>query len=169
MRTFILATLAILALAACSQRPWAEHVYPEWGFAAAFPSPPETRDTSRAQDGRTIRGVAVEGQGQDEGLTIGVIDLTGVQKPNDQLMAEAVQGIAAGRPVRMSYWATGDRGQHMGRAAVIDEGAGMKLTLRVVVANGRLYQFSARSMGETSPKAKRFLDSFRIIEPAAAP
>ena len=167
MRNLIRAVLAVLALAACTQRPWTEHLYPEWGFAAAFPSPPATRDATRAQGDRTVRGVAVEGRGQDKGLSIGVMDLTGVEKPADQLMAEAVQAIAAGRPVTMTYWATGERGRHMGRAAVIDEGAGMKLTLRVVVANGRLYQVSARSMGTTSPKAGKFLDSFRVIEPAA--
>lgn len=169
MRRFILATLAVLTLSACSQRSWTEHVYPDWGFAASFPAPPASRDTTRVKDGRYMRGVAVEGQGRDKDLTVGAMDLTGVDKPAGQLMAESVQAIAAGRPVTVAPWALGERGGHRGRVAVIDEGAGMKLTLRVLVANGRLYQVSARSMGTTSPKAKRFLDSFRLIERNAAP
>jgi hypothetical protein len=166
MRTFFLATLVILTLSACGQRPWTEHVYADWGFAASSPSQPVKRDTSRNEGGRTIRAVAVEGAGQDKDLSIGVIELTGVEKPADQLMSESVRAIAAGRPVNVAYWALGERGQHMGRAAVIDEGNGMKLALRVLVANGRLYQVSARSLGTTSPRATRFLDSFRLIEPA---
>lgn len=166
MRIIVLAALALVALGGCMQRPWVKHTYPEWGFTAWFPSEPVARDTTTTQDGRTVRGFAVEGGEKDKDLAIGVIDLTGVDKPDDQVMAESVRAIAAGKPFNMAYWALGPAGaQHMGRAAVVDQGGGMKLQLRVLVANGKLYQVSARSLGTTSPKAKEFLESFQIIEP----
>ena len=164
MRILMLTMTIALALAGCMARPWTEHAYPAWGFAAAFPAPPVEADTSTA----TVRSFAVTGSGEDKTLAVGVIDLTGVTKPDDQVMSEAIAAIAGDRPVTVAYWALGPAGnQHMGRAAVIDRGAGLKMTLHVLVANRRLYQVSAVSLGSKSPTTEKFLDSFRIIEPAS--
>ncbi len=164
MRILILTITVAFALAGCMARPWTEHAYPAWGFAAAFPAPPVETDTSTP----AVRGFAVTGSGEDKTLAIGVIDLTGVTKPDDQVMSEAIAAIAGGRPVTVAYWALGPAdAQYMGRAAVIDRGAGLKMTLHVLVANRRLYQVSAVSLGSKSPKTEKFLDSFRIIEPAS--
>lgn len=163
MRILMLTITIALALGGCMARPWSEHAYPAWGFAAAFPAAPVEADTSTA----TVRSFAVTGAGEDKSLAVGVIDLTGVTKPDDQVMSEAIQAIAGDRPVNVAYWALGPAGaQHMGRAAVIDRGGGLKMTLHVLVANGRLYQVSAVSLGARSPRTEKFLDSFRIIEPA---
>lgn len=164
MRILMLTITIAFALAGCLARSWTEHAFPAWGFAAAFPAPPVETDTSAAR----VRSVAVTGSGEDKTLAIGVIDLTGVTKPDDQVMSEAIAAIAGDRPVTVAYWALGPAGaQHMGRAAVIDRGGGLKMTLRVLVANRRLYQVSAVSLGASSPKTEKFLDSFRIIEPAS--
>ena len=164
MRILILTITVAFALAGCMARPWTEHAYPAWGFAAAFPAPPVETDTSTP----AVRGFAVTGSGEDRTLAVGVIDLIGVTKPDDQVMSEAIAAIAGDRPVTVAYWALGPAGaQRLGRAAVIDRGGGLKMTLRVLVANGRLYQVSAVSLGAKSPKTEKFLDSFRIIEPAS--
>ena len=161
MRILMLTITLAFALAGCMARPWTEHAYPAWGFAAAFPAPPVESDTSTA----TVRSFAVNGAGEDRTLAIGVIDLTGVSKTDDQVMSEAIQAIAGDRPVTVAYWALGPAGaQQMGRAAVIDRGGGLKMTLHVLVANRRLYQVSAVSLGTKSPKTERLLDSFRLIE-----
>jgi hypothetical protein len=163
MRILMLTLTIALALAGCLARSWTEHAYPAWGFAAAFPAPPIEADTSTA----TVRSFALTGSGEDKTLAVGVIDLTGVTKPDEQVMSEAIAAIAGDRPVTVAYWALGPAGaQHMGRAAVIDRGGGLKMTLHVLVANGRLYQVSAVSLGAKSPKTEKFLGSFRIIEPA---
>ncbi len=162
MRILMLTMTIVLALAGCMARPWTEHAYPAWGFAVAFPAQPVEADTSTG----TVRSFAVTGSGDDKTLAVGVIDLTGVTKPDDQVMSEAIAAIAGDRPVTVAYWALGPAGaQHMGRAAVIDRGAGLKMTLHVLVANRRLYQISTVSLGTRSPKTEKFLDSFRIIEP----
>ena len=161
MRILMLTITLAFALAGCMARPWTEHAYPAWGFAAAFPAPPVESDTSTA----TVRSFAVNGAGEDRTLAIGVIDLTGVSKTDDQVMSEAIQAIAGDRPVTVAYWALGPAGaQPLGRAAVIDRGGGLKMTLHVLVANRRLYQVSAVSLGTKSPKTERLLDSFRLIE-----
>ncbi len=163
MLTITVAFALASALAGCMARPWTEHAYPAWGFAAAFPAAPVETDTSTA----AVRSFAVTGSGEDKTLAIGVIDLTGVTKPDDQVMSEAIAAIAGDRPVTVAYWALGPAGnQHMGRAAVIERGGGLKMTLRVLVANRRLYQISTVSLGSKSPKTETFLDSFRIMEPA---
>lgn len=162
MRIAMLTITIALALAGCMARAWTEHAYPAWGFAVAFPAAPVETDTSTP----AVRGFAVTGSGEDKTLAVGVIDLAGVTRPDDQVMSEAIAAIAGDRPVNVAYWAPGPAGsQQTGRAAVIEQGGGLKMTLHVLVANDRLYQVSTLSLGAKSPKTEKFLDSFRIIEP----
>ena len=160
------ATAAVL-LSACMARPWTEHKWPAWGFAVSYPGAIAEQPGSPGGPGVPPLLFAVDGVGEDKDLSVAVVDLRGSDMPEDQAINAAVERVSQGRPTQITYWATGDKGEHMGRSAVIDQGAGMFLTVHVAASNGRLYEISGRSMGKDSPKVTKFLYSFRLIEPPA--
>jgi hypothetical protein len=169
MRGVVLAISAALLLSGCMARPWTEHAYPAWGFAVSYPGAVVEEPGGPPAEGRPPLLFAVDGAGEDSDLSVAIVDLASADVSDEEAINQAVQRIAHGRDTHIAYWATGDRGQHMGRAAVIEEGAGLKQSLHLVVYNHRLYEVSGRSMGAQSPKVAKFLDSFRLIEAPAAP
>jgi len=158
------AATAVL-LTACMARPWTEHKWPAWGFAASYPGAVVEQPGSPGGNGVPPLLFAVDGAGEDKDLSVAVVDLSAADTPDDAAMNAAVDRLAQGHPVQITYWATGDQGQHMGRSALIDDGAGIFRTVHVVVFQKRLYEVSGRALGKSSPKVDKFLDSFRLIEP----
>ncbi len=162
--TALLFGSCLLVQAACTKPPaLTEHVYPAWGFAAAFRDPPKETDMPASADGTQRHTFLVESAAADRDNLVVVIDGSGSSKSDDQALADAPATLASsagGTLGPITYVATG---AVVGREFSITRPGKPASRVRVFVARQHLYEVIAGpDHGPDDPEITRFLDSFRL-------
>jgi hypothetical protein len=161
--TIALAAALALALGACKPPPAKEYVYPAWGFAISFWSPPKvTEFPANAQE---LHHLTVESD--TAGRQFAAFAGDGI-KPDtsiDDIGRDAADVMAKqmGGEVDSASYASTAAGV-TGREYKITKNGKPFATIRAFVANSHFYEVGAQSLlGPDDPAVKDFLDSFRII------
>jgi hypothetical protein len=167
VRTASIALLALsgFALVGCAQKP-KEYVYPAWGFAVSFASPPAATDIPASADGQSPHEFRVELTKDGHDLTVEAIDAAGSTQSDEQVLEHAPQAIADGMGGDLTSQTPITQGGVPGRELHIDRQGQTTLVIRLFSANHHLYQVAAQSQsGPSDAGAKAFLDSFHLTAP----
>jgi hypothetical protein len=163
--TAVLATI-VLALSACAAPPppWKEYVYPAWGFAASFRTPPKETDNAASADGSRLRSMLLETTVDGHDYVVAVSDASAATKSDDDILRQLPQALAQGGKVSTPTYAA--TGSVIGREVIVNPPGQRAHRVRMFMANKRLYQVAGSSVrGTSDPDITHFLDSFRLLAP----
>jgi hypothetical protein len=159
--------IAVLALSGCSVPPLKAYAYPAWNFAVSFRAAPKVTDVPASAGGS--RAILVESHAGGRDFLVEAIDGSASARSEAQALADAPGNLAAavkGTPGPMTYAAAG---KVTGREFTLARPGRPTAKVRVFVEKKHLYEVIAESaLGPDEPEVAAFLNSFRLLDQAAA-